>query len=164
MRRQLFPLALWWSLTIGWTALCFFLSWQTGEDTGSFSLAIAAFLLDILGAVGIHADLTAFHLLLRTFAHFGVFFLAGFFFAGATESLWHLFPSGKRLRPLCFLALGLVALLTDVPKLWIPGRHLQWDEAALNALGALCGYLVFLAGSALLRRWKRRRCAPDSDP
>lgn len=157
MRKQLIPLAVWWGLAIGWTGLCFFLSWQTGEDTGSFSLALSALLLKLLGFVGFHADPTAFHMFLRTSAHFGVFFLAGFFFGGATESLWQLVPARRFFRPLCATLLGLMALFADVPKIWIPGRHLQWDESALNACGALCGYLLVLAASALLCRRKRRR-------
>lgn len=158
MKKQLVSLVMWWTLAIGWTALCFFLTWQTGEDTGSFSLALSAFLLKILGVVGIHADPAAFHMLLRTFAHFGVFFLAGFLLGGATESLWRLVPSGRRLRPFCALTLGLVALFADVPKLWIPGRHLQWDESALNALGALCGYLILATAAVLLQHRRRRSC------
>lgn len=156
MRKQLIPLAVWWGLTIGWTGLCLFLSWQTGEDTGSFSLALATLLLKLLSFVGYHTDLAAFHMFLRTSAHFGVFFLAGFFFGGATESLWQLIPAGRPLRPLCALLVGLVALFADVPKIWIPGRHLQWDESALNACGALCGYLLLTMAAALLRHWKQR--------
>lgn len=141
--KRYISIAIWWSLTLGWLALCLFLSWQTGEDTGRLSLAVTHFLMKILHLVGITPEETAFHMLLRKCAHVGVFFIAGLLFCGATESLWKLRPVRGWVHLLCGAAVTLLALLADVPKIWIPGRHLQWSESCLNAAGALAGFLIF---------------------
>ncbi len=154
--KRYFLIAIWWSLTLGWLALCLFLSWQTGEGTGRLSLAIVRSLLKVLALIGITPEEAAFHMLLRKCAHFGVFFIAGILFCGSTESLWKLRPVRGWVRLLCGVSVTLLALLTDVPKIWIPGRHLQWNESCLNAAGALAGFLLFWLLDQ--RNQRRKKC------
>ena len=150
---------IWWSLTLGWLALCLFLSWQTGEGTGRLSLAIVRFLLKVLALVGVTPEESTFHMILRKCAHFGVFFIAGILFCGATEALWKIKPVRGWVHLLCGATVTLVALLADVPKIWIPGRHLQWSESCLNAAGALVGFLVLY----LFTKWTHNRGKGRSD-
>ena len=154
--KRYIPIAIWWSLTLGWLPLCLFLSWQTGEGTGRLSLTIVRFLLKLLAMIGITPEEAAFHMLLRKCAHFGVFFIAGILFCGATETLWELRPVRGWTRLLCGMAVTLLALLADVPKIWIPGRHLQWSESCLNAAGALAGFLVLYMFTKCAHRGKER--------
>lgn len=156
MRRQHLPIVAWGAATVTWLALCLFLSWQTGEETGQLSLAVTRLLEKVLALIGVTPEEAAFHMLLRKCAHFGVFFIAGFLFCGATESLWALRPVRGWTRLLCGVAVTLLALLADVPKIWIPGRHLQWSESCLNAAGALAGFLVLYLFTKWAHRGKER--------
>lgn len=127
-----------WLLTILWLVFCLYLSWQTGEETGQFSQQIARFLLDLLGGLGLTPDPQQFHVRLRLFAHFGVFFVTGFLTAAA---LFVSLPRGQGSKAVWIAAVScaLIAVLAEVGKLPIPGRHLTWSEAGLNVLGAVCG-------------------------
>ena len=85
------------------------------------------------------AKLTQVDTLLRTLAHFGGFFVLGALAYSAARLTW---PGVGRIGLYVFLACGAMAMLDEVKKVFIPGRHLSWSEAGLNALGALCGVLV----------------------
>ncbi len=153
MKKQEWTAALWAGATVIWMGLCLFLSWQTGEGTGRLSLALARFLLRGLGLVGLHPAEAAFHMLLRKLAHVGVFFVSGVLFCGTVEAVLRLKPLGGWFRAGAALLVTAMALFADVPKVWIPGRHLTWSESFLNAAGALAGYfLMLLLAYALEKR------------
>ena len=139
-KRIIFQVIL-WLLTILWLAFCLYLSWQTGEETGQFSQRIARFLLDLLGRLGLQPDAQQFHAGLRLFAHFGVFFVTGLLTASA---LYVSLPRSKRKITLWIAVVSctLVAVLAEVGKLTVPGRHLTWSEAGLNVVGAIGGVLA----------------------
>ncbi len=150
-RRKL-SIAVLWLLALGWAGFSLFLSWQSGEDTGALSMELARFLLGLLARVGIYPDQTAFHMGLRLAAHFGVFFIDGLLAAAALAvSL----PRGKPrvwLWSMAMLACSALAVAAEVGKLYIPGRHLQWDETLLNVVGSVLGVGLVMAISALRRR------------
>ena len=152
MKRKIITCILWLA-AIGWTAFCLFLSWQTGAATGALRLKIAQFLLKLLGHVGITLELNTFHMALRLAAHFGVFFLAGLLFDAALGTT---LPPTGRANGAAFFVAALVysagAVLAEVAKLKIPGRHLQWDEAMLNVAGVLCGAGIMWIFFAAVRR------------
>lgn len=157
MRRKLLTIIL-WLIALGWAAFCLFLSWQPGEDTGAFSMRIAQFLLGVLSRFGMEPDPMAFHMGLRLSAHFAVFFVSGLLFAAA---LGVSLPRDGRWNGLAFLAAALIcsvtAVLAEVAKLKIPGRHLQWDEAMLNVAGVVCGTLIVWGVFALSAAHRRRK-------
>ena len=130
--------AILWFLTLLWLAFCLYLSWQTGEETAGFSQRIARFLLDLLGKLGLQPDALHFHAGLRLFAHFGVFFVTGLLTASA---LFVSFSRDKRRMAFWIAAIScsLIAVLAEVGKLPIPGRHLTWSETGLNVVGAFVG-------------------------
>lgn len=142
-----------WGLAAAWLGLCFFLSWQTGEDTAQVSLRLAAVLLRLMGRVGLHPDPVAFHAFLRTSAHWGAFLVAGALVSGAAAVTWW-----DRPRPaLVAFAVGMAlcavsACASEMVKVLIPGRHLQWDELGLNLLGAAMGVLPVCFVTRLLDR------------
>ena len=37
------------------------------------------------------------------------------------------------------VACSACAVIAEVGKIWIPGRHLQWDETMLDVAGVICG-------------------------
>ena len=127
-----------WLLTILWLAFCLWLSWQNGEKTTEFSQRIAQFFLDLLGRLGVQPDAQQFHAGLRLFAHFGVFFVTGILTAAALSvSLPR--SQGRKAFWIAAVSCALIAVLAEVGKLGVPGRHLTWSEASLNVLGAVCG-------------------------
>lgn len=130
-----------WLLTILWLTFCLYLSWQTGEETAGFSQRIARFLLDLLGRLGIRPDAQQFHAGLRLFAHFGVFFVTGILTAAALSvSLPR--GQGRKAFGIAGVSCALIAVLAEVGKLGVPGRHLTWSEVVLNMLGAICGVIL----------------------
>ena len=146
-----------WLLTILWLAFCFYLSWQTGEETAGFSQRIARFLLDLLGKLGMQPDPQQFHAGLRLFAHFGVFFVTGLLTAAA---LLVSLPRGQGSKAFWIAAVScaLIAILAEVGKLPIPGRHLTWSEAGLNVVGAVCGAsLIRIVCAIVYRKEKQNR-------
>lgn len=156
-RRRYLSFALWLGLTTVWVGVCLFLTWQTGEGTGQLSLIITRWILKLLAAVGIRPEEGSFHMVLRKCAHFGVFFVAGFLACGTTEAFLRLIHGGGWIRLASGATVTALALFADVPKLWIPGRHLTWSESAMNAAGALAGFLTMLLAALVLGKIRSRR-------
>ena len=127
-----------WIFAFLWLTFCFYLSWQTGEETVGLSLQIARWCYDLLSNLHFTVELESLHMQLRLFAHFGVFFVTGLLMAGAFLVT---FPQRKRFLTFCVAVIlcAIIAVLAEVGKLQISGRHLTWSEAGLNVLGALCG-------------------------
>ncbi len=149
MKHKLFCIIL-WIATIFWLILCFYLSWQTGEATGKLSQKLSQFLIDLLNRVGVTPDPQQFHASLRLFAHFGVFFVTGVLLACAVAAT---FPQSNRivLLSVSTVLCAIIAVLSEVGKLNVPGRHLTWSEAGLNIIGAVCGIACMAGIRALLR-------------
>ena len=136
-KRQITLIAL-WGITIAWTVFCLVLSWQTGEQTGAFSLNIAKRLIKVLGAIGVHAELNALHMAIRKSAHVGLFFIVGFLTWLSAMPM----AKGRVTRNGFPIVLAILSLFAEIPKYWIPGRHLTWSEAFLNVAGVLSGYFL----------------------
>ena len=156
MRRRVWAVIL-WCLALLWMALCFYLSWQTGEETAGFSMWLAGVLMRLLAVVNIRPEMAAFHMALRRMAHLIVFFVAGGLFGSAFAVTF-----GDRLKWALRTFTGsmivcvLCAMASEIFKQWIPGRHLQWDELALNLCGALLGVLLACAAGFLVRRIRKK--------
>lgn len=55
----------------------------------------------------------------------------------------------------CFPALlicTVISIIPEIVKLWIPGRHLQWDEVLLNIIGAYGGVFMIAMGMKKRKR------------
>lgn len=138
-----------WAAAVGWLVVCLFLSWQTGEETVGLSLKIAQWVCSFLSGMGFMVELESLHMHLRLFAHFGIFFAEGILAGGAAAVS---FPKRKKLAlPLTSLAISCLAVLAEVGKLPVPGRHLTWSEAALNVLGAVLGVLLIAVVSVCVK-------------
>lgn len=129
-----------WAVIIAWTALALFLTLQNGIDTAETSSRIAKSVYQLLKRCGIIVSFPEFHLAMRKSAHFLVFGIFGVLFEVAV------LVSSRHAGILrtCIPSLVVCTVLSIVPeaiKLWLPGRHLEWDEVLLNVIGAYCGVL-----------------------
>ena len=118
-----------------WMLLATVLSRQTGEETAQLSGGISAWLASLLEGIGIAVDPEALHLLLRKAAHVAVFLVLGFLAGRA----FHLTFRGRWVAAAAAAVCLATAVLDEVQKLSVPGRHCHWDDAALNAACALAG-------------------------
>lgn len=147
--------AMLWLAASAWLALCFALSWQTGEETAGTSWKLADLLLRMLAPLGIKPDADAFHRALRTAAHFGMFLIAGTLFEAAFTTSVNM---AKKAFLYALILCWFSAAACEIGKLWIPGRHLEWDELGLNLFGALCGILSL---HLVVQRFRRPAPHPE---
>ncbi len=145
-----------WFLSLMWLLFCFYLSWQTGEETVGFSQQVAQLLLELPNKLGIRPDAQQFHAGLRLFAHFGMFFVNGLL---TSSALYISLPRSKWKRAFWIAAISctVIAVLAEVGKLVVPGRHLTWSETGLNVLGAVVGVAVVCLAVHLYASRKAKR-------
>jgi VanZ family protein len=148
--RQKYRMAALWLLGGAWLCLLVWLSSQDGAATAQTSLGLARVVATALGMP--QAAVAGLDQTLRTAAHYVGFLVLGGLACAAACATW-----GR--RPLPVLAAGglccLVAVLDEVKKVAITGRHLSWPEAGLNVLGVLTGVLIAAALAALPARRRR---------
>lgn len=133
-----------WTAVVLWLLLALFLSFQNGNSTAETSGTIAKIICSILLGCGINVDYSVLHSILRTSAHFFVFCVFGILQESAILCGSH---EKNRIRQgiFCIAVCTAICIAPEVIKRWIPGRHLQWDEALLNVLGAYAGMIVVCA-------------------
>lgn len=140
-----------WAAVIAWTMLALFLTFQNGADTAQTSGKIAKEIYRILGRCGIVVEYAKLHQTLRIIAHLVLFCIFGMLLEAAIiVSSCH--PS---MLKSCFPALlicTVISIIPEVVKLWIPGRHLQWDEVLLNIIGAYGGVSMIALGMKKRKR------------
>lgn len=151
-----------WIPAILWMGLMVFLSRQEGLDTLQTSKRIAAIIAGILTRLGINVDLVKLNISLRKAAHVVVYFILSILVYRAFcvnryggDRLFRHLRSATLTIALCIV----VAVLDEVQKKWIPGRHCDWYEVALNCMAVLVGTII----SVLVHRlWLRRRSSVDA--
>lgn len=126
-----------WILCFLWLVVLFWLSSEDGASTAQTSRFLSQWIVWLLQLPS--KQLTQVDAKLRILAHFVGFFILGNLAATASKVTW---KESKGLV-LKVVAVGMMlAVLDEVKKLFITGRHLSWPEAGLNALGVVCGVLL----------------------
>jgi len=113
------------------------MSSQIGPATAKTSMRLTTLIIRLLD-ISTTKKVLIDHLL-RTLAHFIGFFILGVL-SNSTARIT--FPNQKQKLILIFGICSLIALLDEIKKIYIVGRHLSWAEAGLNLLGVLCGTLL----------------------
>ena len=143
-----------WAVSIGWLAFLIGMSSQNGQETAQTSVRVARLVMWLLGIAP--AKLAPVNQALRTLAHFGCFFILGGAVCAAVQVTWPNRPhSATAVAALC----SMIAVLDEVKKVFISGRHLSWPEAGLNVLGVLCGVALLQGIRWLAARGKASRGA-----
>lgn len=137
-----FYICLLWSAFIIWSCLCLYLSWQSGDETVGLSEKITLFAIRILSSFGLKIEFSAFHTFLRASAHFALFFVAGILCGCSFRQSFAGRGRIGRGSPIISASICVIlAVAAEVGKLWIPGRHLEWD-ILLNILGSVCSVII----------------------
>lgn len=126
-----------WGLSLGWLAFLVWMSSQDGAETFSTSMRLARLVIRLFGIPAAH--LAQVNQLLRTLAHFGGFFVLGAVVYITSRVTW---PNRRHRAVLIVVLCSVIAVLDEVKKVFISGRHLSWPEAGLNVLGVICGVLL----------------------
>ena len=136
-----------WLFCLTWLAVLVWLSSQDGAATAETSIRIAKFLMRLWQIPA--ARLADVDSLLRTLAHFAGFLVLGCAAFVTVRLTW---PK-QRHSALWVIALcSPIAVLDEVKKIFIPGRHLSWAEAGLNILGVAVGVTIPLVCGAIRNR------------
>jgi VanZ family protein len=139
-------------LCIGWLLLLFWLSSQDGQSTAQTSMGFTTFVAWLFSISP--SMLSRLDHLLRSAAHFAGFFILSGLAYMAARVTW----PGRTHAASAVLAICIgFAVLDEVVKILIPGRHLSWPEVGLNVLGIFCGALLSRGILWLAVRWKTQR-------
>ena len=134
-----------WAAAAAWLGILAFLTLQGGDDTSALSLSIARWLAAILKQINRYEVSTfTLNMALRKIAHVFVFFVLGLLLANAIRTTFiklKLGLIGAAAGAVCVI----IAVSCEFSKTFIPGRHCQWDEAAIDVVAALAGVLIFMA-------------------
>lgn len=127
-----------WIAVIAWMMIVLFLTLQNGANTARTSNKIAKEAYQILVRYGINVEYTELHQVLRIAAHFFVFCVFGVLVGFAVLASSKQAGVFGTCIPILFICTAM-SIMPEVMKVWIPGRHLQWDEVVLNVIGAYVG-------------------------
>lgn len=132
-----------------YTALILYLSFQPGGDTADTSMGLTKFILNIFiqGEIP-YETLGYWHVVFRLLAHPVLFILYSMLAMGVAMEFIKKRWSCILIATLCGI---LLAVVTEVGKRNIPGRHFDVEEMWLNIAGAIGGVLVYLAIAKMFR-------------
>lgn len=142
-------------LLLGWGTLILFLSFQKGPDTANTSFVFTKSILTIF--MNTQPDCEILELwdsYFRLAAHFVLFFLYGMISVLVIKEYEKKFLIAFVLGSLSGF---LLAVLSELGKLPIPGRHCDWSEMGLNLLGVCLGTLFLAVLRKLYHYLKRKK-------
>lgn len=130
-----------------WLVILLALSSQNGPETAATSLPIAEWIQQHIFP---QDSVDYVHMYLRKWAHFIVYFVESGLLVLAMKNVMKAWKAACTVFGLCTV----LAIADEAHKVFIAGRHCQWDEAGINIVGVIMG--VLLTWSILwLIRWVR---------
>ena len=139
-----------WILCCSWLVFLLWMSSEDGVSTAYTSHQLSQLILKLFHLP--QNQLSQVDQTIRTLAHFVGFFVMGGLSYIASKATW---AESKCLVIKVITAGAVLAVLDEVKKLFITGRHLSWPEAGLNAVGIVCGVLFSLWILRLIARAKK---------
>lgn len=153
MRRNRNPIwmVLLWALAIGWVAVLFYFSGQTGMESGALSAKLTRFVMRLLP--GLNVSAATLEMILRKLAHFGIFAVEGLLLGLAMMET-------ARDTGVGFVLTGMlctmVAAANEFHQSLVDGRNSSGVDVWIDSAGALCGVLVAAALFWLVNRRRLR--------
>lgn len=132
-----------WTAVVLWMALIFLLSAQVGDDSGSLSGGITAFVFKAINGVfpGIDLDMETMHHIIRKFAHFFAYFMLGMFILNALTC-------DKNCERRDFLVALIICVLyaasDEIHQSFVPGRGPAIKDVLIDSSGAFTGLMVLI--------------------
>ena len=130
---------LWWTLTLAWVALIFYLSTQTFAP--DFSQGLLAGILHFLHLRVSPSAFDSIHALTRKLAHlteYAIFALLLYGLPGGkSQMLWR-----PRRALTCILVTAVYSLTDEFHQLYVPGRHASLLDCGLDTMGASLAMVV----------------------
>ena len=152
MKRVLLTIIL-----IVWGGFILFLSFQSGQDTADTSLGLTELILHIFMGDEIPYDtLVYWHMTFRLWAHPVIFFSFAILAVMAVKEFIQ-----KEYLYFCIAVLSgsILAVVSEVGKWNIPGRHCDGREIILNIVGVLAGTFLMWLIQLFWRRKGMKKCS-----
>lgn len=135
-------------LLIGWLILIFYMSSQTGGESGSLSKEIATItgkLLNHLFSFDLQWFVETFEVVIRKIAHMTEYFIL-FVISCSTFKEYNI----KHFDTLALLFTVLYATTDEIHQLYIPGRYGCLSDVLIDSTGAILAFLIW----HLIKKWK----------
>ena len=144
-----------WALALGWGAVLFVFSGQTGPESGDLSRMFTEWLLRVFP--GLPWTVWQLEPVLRKLAHFGIFAVEGLLLGLAIMETFQDISVGFVLAG---MSCTIVAALNEFHQSLVAGRNGNGIDVWIDSAGALCGavaaaLLFWLAGRLRLRKESR---------
>ena len=133
MQKKRFWGILLWILALGWVAVLFVLSGQSGADSSDLSMRFTRFVLRMLPFLDISA--AALEPILRKLAHAGIFAVEGFLLGLAAMRSFGRGRGSLLAAPAC----GLMAVFNELHQLGSPNRSCEIRDMGIDFAGAMAG-------------------------
>lgn len=143
--------ALLWLAAVGWCALLFFFSGQSGAESGALSKMLTQFVLRLMPWLPWNA--VTLEVILRKCAHFGIFAVEGALLGGA---LMTCLRHPRRGFLLTILSCSALAGLNELHQSFVVDRSCELRDVFIDSAGALTGAL-FTALLLILRNRSPRK-------
>ena len=151
-KRRALRLVIFWALAIGWVAVLFIFSGQTGAESGELSLWLTHLVQRLFPWIPLTTD--ALEHLLRKLAHFSIFAVEGFLLCLAMMESSRDKGAGALLSGILCTA---VAAANELHQSFIEGRSCEGGDVLIDSAGALLGIAVAALAYFLCRRRRRDR-------
>ena len=151
-KRRALRLVIFWALAIGWVAVLFIFSGQTGAESGELSLWLTHLVQRLFPWNPLTTD--ALEHLLRKLAHFSIFAVEGFLLCLAMMESFRDKGAGALLSGILCTA---VAAANELHQSFIEGRSCEGGDVLIDSAGALLGIAVAALAYFLCRRRRRDR-------
>lgn len=128
-----------WIVFGAWLIFLTILSSEDGFSTSQTSGKFTVFFMVLFHIPKVYHDRV--EMILRISAHFVGFFVLGWLLYSAMRFTW---AKSERIHLWAWGFCGILGIMDEVKKVFIAGRHLSWEEAGLNIIGAWCGIIIVM--------------------
>lgn len=120
-----------WMLAFLWMLIIFFLSAQSGDESGSLSTSLFKPLFDMLVPMGMPADILS--LIIRKTAHYTVYLILGILVYRAIDT--YAIERSQKVYLAMLLCIG-YAISDEIHQIFVPGRAGTLLDVLIDSMGS----------------------------